>query len=62
MKNKKTTLTLSQKLLRIKEISVQIQNNELDIETNLELYNEGKMLVDECLVYLEQTEAQLKTV
>lgn len=59
MSNKKS-FNLEKSLKRIKEISDKMQNDQLDLDESLKLFEEGNQLIELSLKYLEESELRVR--
>lgn len=54
--------TLKEKLARLNEINILIDNPELDLEKAIELYSESVLLAESCRKQLEEAKQKITTL
>lgn len=60
--SKKKEETFESRMLRIREISDSMQQNQLSLEENIALYQEAQILIKACQAYLENAELTIRQV
>ncbi|MCC6549818.1 MAG: exodeoxyribonuclease VII small subunit [Ignavibacteriaceae bacterium] len=61
-KKQQETATFSSKLKRLEYISEALESEEIDINESIALYEEGIILVGECLRVLNEAELKITTL
>ncbi|GMU85671.1 MAG: hypothetical protein AMXMBFR48_09130 [Ignavibacteriales bacterium] len=61
-KKQQETATFSSKLKRLEYISEALESEEIDINESIALYEEGIILVGECLKVLNEAELKITTL
>ena len=62
MSKKKSADNFEKKLTRLEEITELLENNEVDLEKSIELFEEGVALSKQCLTILEKAELKIKVL
>ena len=62
MSKKKSADNFEKKLTRLEEITELLENNEIDLEKSIELFEEGVALSKQCLTILEKAELKIKVL
>ena len=60
MAKKQDQFNFEKSLKRIKEISEKMQNDQLDLDESLKLFEEGNQLIEKSLKYLEESELKVR--
>lgn len=55
-------MTFAEQLARLEEITAQLEEGTLPLETLLELYEEGMGLTEACREFLQQAEQRVATI
>lgn len=61
-KAKSQPVSFKEKLTRLEEISVQLENEDLEIEQMIRIYEEGMKLSNECLTLLREAELKINEI
>ena len=62
MSKKKSTDNFENKLTRLEEITELLENNEVDLDKSITLFEEGVALSKQCLTILEKAELKIKVL
>lgn len=61
-KAKTTPDSFKEKLARLESISDQLENEDLEIEQMIQIYEEGMKLSNECLTLLKEAELKINEI
>ena len=62
MSKKKSSDNFEDKLARLEEITISLENSEIGLEDSIQLFEEGVKLSKECLSVLEKAELKVTTL